>query len=897
MAQGNLTQLDQENADRDITSVITVLTDTPDVSNNKLCVAHVALGDGVKDLDGSGGDFLITVTVGGQTVQPASQVITFGTEVRSTIFTAPFPVPANEEVIIRVESPNGADTDVDVTATLYDAGPLSEAQVEASGDAALVTYDGPTDAEMIARTLLAGSYLDTSDIAGELATYDGPTKTELDSAVASLALEATVGALNNLSIAQLAAELETYDAAKKSELDSAVAPLALEATVGALNNLSTSDIAAELATYDGPTLAEVQSILRVTNRLIESQRSEHTGQGDIYFVDPVNGDTHASGNRGGIDDPYASVQDCHDNAITDSNHDLIILVAGNAGLTTMTEDVTLTKRYLFIRGPGRDFLWTRSGAGNTIAITADGIELCGFQLETAGTGAGNGIDVSGADFFKACGMWINDTQGHGIALDDCDNFIIEGVNLQGSGVSGVGHGIVVTAGAGETGNYGDIHDCHINNVQGDGIRFDTTGGGAILQPTVHRNGIQGCTSDGIHIVDSGIVGAFVHDNRFGNNSGVNINDSGTNTLDLNNDLVKDIWDEVLTAALHNVPSSAGRRLREVQEFQYENGAVWIDTENGVAGTTNYENGTVQNPVDSIEDANTIAASVGLARFEIAPGSTIPFAAAQENQSFSGRSWTLTLGGQSINGSTIIGAHASGICVGGGEQNFVDCKFNGVTLPANTHLSMCSFGGVITLGEAGTLFFHQCYSGVAGIATPALDFGAGIGDSNVNVRNYSGGLEIRNMNVSGSDTMSFEGRGQLVIAATCTGGTVAIRGLFTVTDNASGAVTLSDDARIDTGQIDTSILDSGIAAAVAALNNITAANVWAVTIADLSAVLGDTATALEVLTFIKHFFHDKQVHDDSSGTQKIYNGAGDLIGSIVFTADSPAADDLSRAKAV
>ena len=50
-----------------------------------------------------------------------------------------------------------------------------------------------------------------------------------------------------------------------------------------------------------------------------------------------------------------------------------------------------------------------------------------------------------------------------------------------------------------------------------------------------------------------------------------------------------VWDRVLTGGTHNIASSAGRRLRGIQEFQgYEGGAVWIDTVSGTAGTTAYE---------------------------------------------------------------------------------------------------------------------------------------------------------------------------------------------------------------------------------------------------------------------------------------------------------------------
>ena len=52
----SLTELDTENADRDLTATVTVLTDTPSATVAMLCIGYIALGDGVKDLDGTGGD-------------------------------------------------------------------------------------------------------------------------------------------------------------------------------------------------------------------------------------------------------------------------------------------------------------------------------------------------------------------------------------------------------------------------------------------------------------------------------------------------------------------------------------------------------------------------------------------------------------------------------------------------------------------------------------------------------------------------------------------------------------------------------------------------------------------------------------------------------------------------
>lgn len=128
----SILQLDTENADRDLTSLVTVLTDTPDESNHIMCQGYIALGDGSKNLDGTGGQFELVITVGGQTVQPSPQIMTFGTEVRSAIWTTQFPVPANTEVIMQVKSPNSADTDVDITAYLFNTSPVDSTYIDTS---------------------------------------------------------------------------------------------------------------------------------------------------------------------------------------------------------------------------------------------------------------------------------------------------------------------------------------------------------------------------------------------------------------------------------------------------------------------------------------------------------------------------------------------------------------------------------------------------------------------------------------------------------------------------------------------------------------------------------------------------------------------------------------------
>ncbi len=263
------------------------------------------------------------------------------------------------------------------------------------------------------------------------------------------------------------------------------------------------------------------------------------------------------------------------------------------------------------------------------------------------------------------------------------------------------------------------------------------------------------------------------------------------------------WDAILTGATHNIPTSAGRRLRGIQEFQgYAGGMIWIDTLNGTAGTTDFENGTVENPVLTWADALILAASLKMFSFHISNGSTITLTANSDNYTFMGGEWTLLLNGQSCSDAVFIGAHVTGTCTGV-VVVFRDCQLafgGGSLVVAGMEAHDCGIAGDITLTAANTYSLDQCYSGVAGVATPSLDFGAAVGTTNLNFRHYSGGIEIKNIGRVGTDKMSLEGFGQLVLNANCLGGTIAMRGHFTVTDNAGDVVALSDDARYDVDQI-------------------------------------------------------------------------------------------------
>lgn len=225
---------------------------------------------------------------------------------------------------------------------------------------------------------------------------------------------------------------------------------------------------------------------------------------------------------------------------------------------------------------------------------------------------------------------------------------------------------------------------------------------------------------------------------------------------------------------------------------YANGQIWIDTINGTTGSVAGVNGVADLPVDNWADALTLAGSTGLRRFKILQGSLITLTGTLSNYELSGLDYILVLNGQQLDNVIITGAVLSGIATGNsGSVLLMSCIFGGTTTLPECSCIDCALAADITLGEVGTYTFERCFSVVAGGATPCLDVGAAIADTNVNFRHYSGGIEIENLGQLGTDKMSLEGWGQFVLNSNCIGGELEVRGHFKKTDN-SGAVTISEE---------------------------------------------------------------------------------------------------------
>ena len=279
----------------------------------------------------------------------------------------------------------------------------------------------------------------------------------------------------------------------------------------------TSDVVEHLV--DIPTLEARDTV--------ESQRGHHTAQGRAVYVAPVTGnDTTGDGSRR---KPYATITKAL-SVITTGTHATVFLLSDQgSGVTTLVETVTVNKRYVFIRGPGRDFL-VRGASSNapTFTVTAAGVELSGFQLESHATGAGaHGIDCS-ADFLNVHDVYVNATQGTGINLSNASNSRIERCTFQGTGVSAAGHGLVIACSGVGNSTYNRVEDCVFADVQGDAIRMTKAGSGVNDGNVIRRNVFDDSTAYGVNI-GANVSHTSVLDNRFGTNASGNISDSGTGT--------------------------------------------------------------------------------------------------------------------------------------------------------------------------------------------------------------------------------------------------------------------------------------------------------------------------------------------------------------------------------
>lgn len=297
------------------------------------------------------------------------------------------------------------------------------------------------------------------------------------------------------------------------------------------------------------------SVIENTHNAVESLRAHHTGFGKTIYWNPIIGNDAYDGTSVSL--AVATFSAAHDLA-TDGGHDVIIALSSESGQAVVDETLIITKNYLFLRGPGRDFLIKpTSTTAHTIEIQSVGVEVSGMIIETAATGGQDAIRVSdGADFFFLDHVWCHFSSGSIVHVEAPTIGILAG-RINGCFFSHAGdYGIHLNGDIRHT----RIMATEIDGATSDGIRlsgatvrnnvidrtvaiFASGGYGIYLEAPAHRNIIH--------------KGASLYDNALGK-----LFDGGTNTeFEAEIQLataVDSTWDE--DAIDHELSGSTGYNL-------------------------------------------------------------------------------------------------------------------------------------------------------------------------------------------------------------------------------------------------------------------------------------------------------------------------------------------------
>jgi hypothetical protein len=446
-----------------------------------------------------------------------------------------------------------------------------------------------------------------------------------------------------------------------------------------------------------------------------------------------------------------------------------VLISGSNSGTTTLGALTVTGNLRVENGitvpapttgnrPGMELIGNGTGEGLRVlagSSVTDGVHFAGSQggagFSCYGGATGPGVYLQGgATSGPSLSMYATDGSGIDIAVDGTN---AHGITVQG-GSAGVCDGIRATAGVGGVPIRGDI----TGNITG------------TLSTVTTLTNLPAITAN--WLTAAGTAADFTTEIQAGLATSAALATVQADTDDIQTRL---------PAAL-----TSGGNIKT--DTLYMNAAVWFDT-GGAAGTTNYTHGTMTNPNSSIANSRTIANSLNLKNFYINNNSTVTLDQGYSGFSFFGEKWTLALANRLIDNSFFAGATVSGLSTGTGWQ-FEHCTIGTVTLNAPGLIRNSGLTGTLTIGAAGVLSIHDCTSEVAAGGEWTLAFGA-VGATTVGLRRFAGNVTVTGM--ATGDVLIISGWGAVILDATCTAGTVYIRGNFELTNNGSGQ-TVTDSAR-------------------------------------------------------------------------------------------------------
>jgi hypothetical protein len=301
---------------------------------------------------------------------------------------------------------------------------------------------------------------------------------------------------------------------------------------------------------------------------------------------------------------------------------------------------------------------------------------------------------------------------------------------------------------------------------------------------------------------------------------------GNHTLNINGNLYAEDGSSpyVQTLATYNVmvinsvSSLVDSTVQQLKEIEYAsfNDGVTIDVINGIPGTE-YPIGTSETPVDNIEDAVTIAAYRGFKNLKFIGNFTFESGVMISNYNLIGEGMQKSVftfeNGCIVAFCKAFEAKLTGQVLGivGFENcHLIDYSSSGL-VPSSRDVVVknCLVEGDLALPDnyTGNLIVLDCWSGSVATLPPSLDMNGA--QSNVIIRNYSGGIEIKNYTQPYKLTIDLN-VGRVILDSSVTGGNITIRGTGTLVDNSVGA-SVNSDGLINRDNIATSVWDEEVSA--------------------------------------------------------------------------------------
>lgn len=187
--------------------------------------------------------------------------------------------------------------------------------------------------------------------------------------------------------------------------------------------------------------------------IVEALRPSHSGFGNVYFWDPVDGSDTNTGL--GPHTAFKTFAKAHA-TVTDGGNDIIFALSTNpAGPATTTERVQITKSGVRLRGPGRGSFTVAPIAGATPAISITGRDAEISGISVAPTVAMMGVSIEADDFLLA-DVECRDIDGHAFNILNATRGVLRDCRV----LNATSHGFHV-----ETSDNVTMRGCHTDDAQ------------------------------------------------------------------------------------------------------------------------------------------------------------------------------------------------------------------------------------------------------------------------------------------------------------------------------------------------------------------------------------------------------------------------------------------------